>query len=234
MLVLIPAGESFLLTFMTSLWNIVRSGALPIIRRSVDDEEYSSKLPEWIYHVGKAVDSGAGVLFLSLGHMGFNMKEAHAYARSLKIEGCKEYISVCPFCAVCCQIVAYVKNGKLISTEGDPDFPINEGSLCAKGASLFSMYTHTEGRVMKPLYRAPYSDKWEEKDWDWTLDQIARRVKAERDKSFIQKNDKGQTVNRLETICWMGTSHASNEECAVIQEALKSLGIVSMDHQARV
>ena len=153
---------------------------------------------------------GAGVLFLSLGHMGFNMKEAHAYARSLKIEGCKEYISVCPFCAVCCQIVA------------------------AKGASLFSMYTHTEGRVMKPLYRAPYSDKWEEKDWDWTLDQIARRVKAERDKSFIQKNDKGQTVNRLETICWMGTSHASNEECAVIQEALKSLGIVSMDHQARV
>ena len=177
---------------------------------------------------------GAGVLFLSLGHMGFNMKEAHAYARSLKIEGCKEYISVCPFCAVCCQIVAYVKNGKLISTEGDPDFPINEGSLCAKGASLFSMYTHTDGRVMKPLYRAPYSDKWEEKDWDWTLDQIARRVKAERDKSFIQKNDKGQTVNRLETICWMGTSHASNEECAVIQEALKSLGIVSMDHQARV
>ena len=177
--------------------------------------------------------AGAGVLTLTLGQLGINIDEAMAYAGKLKIEGAKEVVTVCPFCSVCCQVIAYVRDGKLVSTEGDPDHPVNEGALCAKGAALFTMYT-SEHRLTKPLYRAPHSDKWEEKDWDWTLQQIARRVKAERDKSFIQNNDKGQTVNRLETICWMGTSHASNEECAVIQEALKSLGIVSMDHQARV
>ena len=77
-------------------------------------------------------------------------------------------------------------------------------------------------------------DRWEEKDWDWTLEQIARRVKDARDKDMILKNEKGQTVNRLETIFWMGTSHASNEECAVIHQALRGLGVVHMDHQARV
>ena len=78
---------------------------------------------------------------------------------------------------------------------GDPDFPINEGSLCAKGASLWSMYPNKH-RPTKPMYRAPYSDKWVEKDWDWTLDRIAHLVKEARDKDLILKNEKGQTVNR--------------------------------------
>lgn len=176
---------------------------------------------------------GAGAICLTLSQMGFNLKEAKAYARSLKIEGAKEVTSVCPFCAVCCQIIAYVKDGKLISTEGDPDFPVNEGALCAKGAALLTMYTG-EHRLKKPMYRAPYSDKWVEKDWDWTLSQIARRVKDARDKDFIEKNTKGQTVNRFETIFSMGTSHASNEECLIINQAFRGLGVVHIDHQARV
>lgn len=177
---------------------------------------------------------GAGVLCLSLGQLGFDLSKAQAYTRKLKIEGAKEVISVCPFCAVCCQVIAHVRDNKLVSTEGDPDFPVNEGSLCAKGAALFTMYTHTEGRLLKPKYRAPGSDHWEEKDWEWTLDQIAKRVKDARDKDMILKNEKGQTVNRLESIFWMGTSHASNEECAAIHQAIRSLGMVHMDHQARV
>ena len=176
---------------------------------------------------------GAGVLCVSLGQLGFDLGEAQAYAVKLKIEGAKEVISVCPFCSVCCQVIAHVRDGKLVSTEGDPDFPVNEGALCAKGAALFSMYTN-DHRLKKPLYRAPNSDHWVEKDWDWTLAQIARRVKDTRDKDFILKNAKGQTVNRLDTIFWMGTSHASNEECAVIHQALRGLGVVHMDHQARV
>lgn len=176
---------------------------------------------------------GAGVLCLSLGQLGFDLGEAQAYAVKLKIEGAKEIISVCPFCSVCCQVIAYVRDGKLVSTEGDPDFPVNEGALCAKGAALFSMYTH-DHRLKKPLYRAPNSDQWVEKDWDWTLAQIARRVKDTRDKDFIFKNAKGQTVNRLDSIFWMGTSHASNEECAAIIQALRGLGVVHVDHQARV
>lgn len=176
---------------------------------------------------------GAGVLSLTLGQLGFDLTQARAYTRKLKIEGAREIISVCPFCAVCCQIIAYVRDGKLVSTEGDPDYPVNQGALCAKGAALHSMYTH-EHRIQKPQYRAPGSDHWEEKTWDWTLEHIARRVKETRDRDIILKNKKGQTVNRLETIFWMGTSHASNEECAAIHLANRSLGIVHMDHQARV
>lgn len=174
-----------------------------------------------------------GALCLTLSQFGLNLKEARAYAGSLKIEGAKEVITICPFCAVCCQVIAYVRDGKLVSTEGDPDFPVNEGALCAKGAALFSMYTNPH-RLTKPMYRAPYSDKWEEKDWGWMLERIARRVKDTRDKDLILKNEKGQTVNRLESIFMMGTSHASNEECAVIHQAMRGLGVVQMDHQARV
>ncbi len=176
---------------------------------------------------------GAGAACLSLAQLGFDVREAKAFAGKLKIEGAKEVITVCPFCAVCCQVIGYVKDGKLVATEGDPDFPVNEGALCAKGASLFTMYTG-EHRLKKPMYRAPYSDKWEEKDWDWTIDRIARRIKEARDKDFVVKNAKGQTVNRLETIFNMGTSHALNEECAVMHQALRTLGVVHFDHQARV
>ena len=175
----------------------------------------------------------AGVLCLSLTSLGFDLTEAKAYAKELKTKNCRAVTSVCPFCAVCCQIIAYERDGKLIATEGDPDFPVNEGSLCAKGASLWSMYTNKH-RPTKPMYRAPYSDKWVEKDWDWTLNRIATLVKEARDKDLILKNEKGQTVNRLESVFWMGTSHASNEECAIINQAMKSLGVVSIDHQARV
>ena len=129
--------------------------------------------------------AGAGVLTLTLGQLGINIDDAMAYAGKLKIEGAKEVVTICPFCSVCCQVIAYVRDGKLVSTAGDPDHPVNEGALCAK---------------------------WEEKDWDWTLNQIARRVKDARDKDMILKNGAGQTVNRLESIFMMVTSHASNEE----------------------
>jgi formate dehydrogenase major subunit len=175
----------------------------------------------------------AGVVCLTLGELGFDLSEAQAYAGKLKIEGAKEVLSVCPFCSVCCQIIAHVKDGRLVSTEGDPDFPVNEGALCAKGAALFTMYS-SRHRLSKPLYRAPYSDRWVEKDWEWTLGQIARRVKDARDKDIILKNSNGQTVNRFESVFMMGTSHASNEECAVIHQFARGLGIVHMDHQARV
>lgn len=176
--------------------------------------------------------TGLSAIGLGLAKLGLNLEEAWAYVKELKIQGAKEVITICPFCAVCCQVIAYVRDGKLVATGGDPDFPVNQGALCAKGASLHSMYTN-EHRLTKPLYRAPYSDKWEEKDWDWTLKQIARRIKTARDKDFIRQNEKGQTVNRVESFFMMGTSHASNEECALMHQGLRSLGVVYMDHQAR-
>ncbi len=177
--------------------------------------------------------TGLSVTCLSLGQLGVNLAPVEAYAAGLKIDGAKEVITVCPFCAVSCHVVAYVKEGRLVNAEGDPDYPINEGALCAKGAALFTMTTNKH-RLQKPLYRAPYAEKWEEKEWDWVLDKIAQRVKETRDKDFIAKNDKGQTVNRLETMFMLGTSHADNEECAIAHQAARSLGMVHMDHQARV
>ena len=177
--------------------------------------------------------AGAGVVGLSLGRLGLDMGTASAYAAGLKIEGAKESISVCPFCSCGCNFLVHVKDGKIISAEGDPDYPVSEGALCCKGAAMFTM--HVGGhRITKPMYRAPYSDKWEEKDWDWMLDAVARRIKDTRDRDFMEKNAKGQTVNRLETVFQAGTSQMDNEECAVHHQMLRALGVVNMDHQARI
>ena len=177
--------------------------------------------------------TASSAMCLSLAQIGVSLTPIKSYAATLKIDGAKEVFTVCPFCSVSCFAIGYVKNGKLVGVEGDPDYPINEGSLCAKGAAMFTMTT-SQHRLQKPMYRAPYSDKWEEKSWDWMVDRIAHRVKETRDKDFILKNKSGQQVNRLESMFLMGTSHASNEECALTHQFARGLGVVHMDHQARV
>jgi formate dehydrogenase major subunit len=176
--------------------------------------------------------TSAAAIGAGLSQLGFELGPVKAYAEGLKTDGAKEVITICPFCSVSCHIIAYVKDGKLVSTEGDPDYPINQGALCAKGAAMLSM-TNGDERLKKPLYRAPNSTKWEEKSWEWTITEIAKRVKATRDKDLILKNEKGETVNRLESMFMLGTSHASNEECSIIHQAARSLGVVHIDHQAR-
>ncbi len=177
--------------------------------------------------------AGAGLASLPLTQLGFDLGSTRAYASGLKIKGAKEVISICPFCAVCCHFIAHVKDGKLVSTEGDPDYPVSEGALCAKGASMLSMH-NGEHRLTKPLYRAPYSEKWEEKSWEWTLDTMAKRIKKTRDADFKLKNDLGQEVNRVESIFHLGTSQMDNEECTVVHQGVRSLGLVHFDHQARI
>ena len=122
----------------------------------------------------------------------------------------------------------------VVNIEGDPDMPINEGSLCAKGAGLFGLTEANEHRLKKVLYRAPKSDKWEEKDWEWTLKRIARLVKDTRDKDFITHNAKGELVNRVESIGHYGSSNIGNEECWTLSVACRAMGLVHIDHQARV
>lgn len=177
--------------------------------------------------------SGTGIAGLSLMQLGCGTKQVKGYASGIKLEGAQEVISICPFCSVGCHIIAHVKDGKLVHTEGDPDYPINEGALCAKGASMLSL-TRNEHRVTTPLYRAPYSDKWEKKSWDWTLKRIAQRVKETRDQGFMTTNAKNQRVNRLENLFTLGTSHMDNEECSLVHQAMRALGVVHVDHQARI
>jgi formate dehydrogenase major subunit len=124
-------------------------------------------------------------------------------------------------------------SGKVINTEGDPDHPINEGSLCSKGASL-SQLVNNENRLVTPLYRKPYSTEWQAVSWDWALYRIALNTKKTRDATFTYKNNKDQVVNRTEGIAHIGSAALDNEECWPIQAMMRALGLVYIEHQARI
>ena len=177
--------------------------------------------------------AGAGAGAIALGGLGVNYLVTESYAKKLKIKGAKEVISICPFCSVSCGFIAHVKGGEVVSTEGDAGYPVSEGALCAKGATMLSMI-NSEHRVLKPLYRAPYSDKWEEKIYGWMVEKVARRIKDTRDKHFVTKNAAGQVVNRLDAMFHAGSSQMSNEEASIVVQAQRALGIVNIDHQARI
>ena len=141
--------------------------------------------------------------------------------------------SICPYCGVGCGLVAYTKNGKLVDVEGDPDHPINQGTLCSKGQAVFEVVTSPR-RLKKVRYRAPGSDHWEEKPLDWAITTLAQRVKATRDANFITKSPTGVTVNRTEALASIGGAAINNEECYLIAKLTRALGIVYLEHQARL
>ncbi len=156
-----------------------------------------------------------------------------AKAAELPIRDAKETTTICPYCAVGCGIVVHTKNGKVINTEGDPAHPINEGTLCSKGASLYQ-WINNPLRITKPRYRAAGAKEWQELEWDDAIDRIAKLVKKSRDESFITKNAKGQVVNRTDAIASVGSAALDNEECYLLQKWLRSLGLMYIEHQARI
>ncbi len=150
-----------------------------------------------------------------------------------KITAATVTTSICPYCGVGCGLVAYTKNGKLVDVEGDADHPINQGTLCSKGQAVFEVVTSPR-RLQKVRYRAPGSDRWEEKDLDWAVATLAQRIKATRDKDFIAKSPTGVMVNRTETLAAIGGAAINNEECYLLVKLARSLGIVYLEHQARL
>lgn len=180
--------------------------------------------------------SGASAAGAAIIGLGLDLKPIESHAQSLKIRHVRETTTICPYCGVGCGIIVHTSlsgSGQVINTEGDPDHPINEGALCAKGAAL-SQLVNNEDRILTPLYRAPYSSSWREVSWDWALSSIAKRIKKSRDASFVQKNQKGETVNRTEGIASVGSAALDNEECWLIQAMMRSLGLVYIEHQARI
>jgi len=165
--------------------------------------------------------------------IGINLNALFSYAQPLKIKYAKETTTICPYCAVGCGIIVSTRNGKVINTEGDPDHPINRGSLCSKGGSIYQLSVN-DNRLDKPLYRAPYSSEWKAVSWEWALDKMARNIKDSRDKSFTKTNGKGQIVNRTEEIASVGSAAMDNEECFIYQKFLRGLGLVYIEHQARI
>jgi formate dehydrogenase major subunit len=184
--------------------------------------------------------SGAVGGGIALSSLGLNLNPTRAYADELdkmnRVKIAKQTITTCCYCSVGCGLVCSTDKatGKIINIEGDADHPINEGSLCAKGAGFFDLTEANKHRLTKVLYRAPGGDKWEEKSWDFAIPRIARLIKDARDKGFVKTNAKGELVNRCETVAHLGSSNIDNEECWLATAKCRALGLVYIDHQARV
>ena len=180
--------------------------------------------------------SGAAAAGLAASGLGFDLSPVRAHAQMLKTKYAKETTTICPYCAVGCGAIVHTSkkgDGRVINIEGDPDHVINRGSLCSKGAGLSGLIEN-ENRLLEPMYRAPYTNEWKQVSWDWALTEIAKRVKATRDASFERKNAKGQVVNRTTDIVSVGSAAMDNEECWVYQALMRALGLVYIEHQARI
>ena len=145
-----------------------------------------------------------------------------------------EMATICPYDGSGCGFLVTAENGKVVNIEGDPDHPINRGAGCAKGATLRQMSADNPWRLSKVLYRPPGGTVFEEKTWDWAIPEIASRIKKTRDASFIEKDGKGNIVNRTEVIANIGGAALDNEECYLLVKLARSLGIVYLEHQARL
>ena len=151
-----------------------------------------------------------------------------------RIRGAQVKHSVCPYCAVGCGQLAYVKDGTLLDVEGDPDSPINRGTLCPKGAATYQFAVNPL-RVTNVMYRAPYSDRWERKSLDWAMEQVAQRIKQTRDETFIETLPNGKVVNACYAIESLGGATLDNEENYLIKKLLcGGLGIIPIENQARI
>jgi anaerobic selenocysteine-containing dehydrogenase len=176
---------------------------------------------------------GSGITALGLSDVIFTRSGWAGVVPPAKTKGTHVTTSICPFCGVGCGLIANTKGGKLINVEGDPDHPINQGSLCSKGQAVFEVVTSPR-RLKKVHYRAPGSDHWEEKPLDWAIQTLAQRVKATRDASFTGRSATGVPVNRTEALASIGGASLNNEECYLISKLARSLGIVYLEHQARL
>jgi formate dehydrogenase major subunit len=175
-----------------------------------------------------------------LSVFGFDVAPVAAQARTLKISRTTETRSTCPYCSVSCGVIIHTLGDKaknaipqVVHVEGDPDHPINRGTLCPKGSSLQQDILN-ERRLVKPQVRRPGSDRWEDITWDSALDEISRFVKNTRDASFVEKDARGRTVNRCEGIAWTGGCTDTNEFNYLVVKTMRSLGVCYLENQARL
>lgn len=172
---------------------------------------------------------------------GFDLAPAYAQVRELKIARTTETRSTCPYCAVSCGVILHTLGDKsrnvkatIVHVEGDADHPINQGTLCPKGITLKQNIVN-DRRLTKVQYRAPGSDHWEDKSWDWTLDRIARLFKDARDAKIIEKDAKGHTINALTAVGVIGGCTDSNENNFLLVKAFRAgLGVIPIEQQARI
>jgi len=184
--------------------------------------------------------SGAGLVGSSLAVLGFSPDAVLAEARNFKLARTTETRNTCPYCAVGCGVIMYSLGDKsknatpaIVHIEGDPDHPVNRGTLCPKGAGLLD-FVHSANRLKYPEIREPGAKEWKRVGWDEALDRLVKFMKADRDANFIAKNDAGQTVNRWLSTGMLCASASSNESGYITHKAMRSTGMIVFDNQARV
>lgn len=177
---------------------------------------------------------------VAMSVFGFDLQPLYAQAQAFKIARTTETRSTCPYCSVSCGVIIHTIGDKaknvtpqVVHVEGDPDHPINRGTLCPKGASL-QQDIQNERRVVKPKVRRPGSTKWEDISWDQAIDDIARWVKKTRDATFVETDANGKTVNRCESIAFAGGCTDTNEFNYLVVKTMRSMGLVAIENQARV
>ena len=172
--------------------------------------------------------------------LGFDLAPAYAQSRELKISRTTETRSTCPYCAVSCGVIIHTIGDRaknvtpaVVHVEGDPDHPINRGTLCPKGSSLQQDIVN-DRRITRPQVRRPGSDHWEDISWEAAIDEIGQRVKKTREETFVEKDAQGNTVNRCEGIAFTGGCTDTNEFNYLAVKAMRSLGVCYLENQARV
>lgn len=176
-----------------------------------------------------------------IGALGFDLTPARAEARTLKISRTTETRSTCPYCSVSCSVIIHTEGDKarnakpfVVHVEGDPDHPINQGSLCPKGITLRNDIMN-ERRLKKVMYRAPGSSQWEEKSWDFAIDRIAHLFKETRDRTLRAKDAKDQTVNALTSVGVIGGCTDTNEVNYLMVKTFRAgLGVIPLEQQSRI
>ena len=177
--------------------------------------------------------AGAGAL---LGFLGLDLQPSVAYAADARPKRGKIYTTICPYCGVGCGATVEVdeQTGKIVNIEGDADHPINEGTLCSKGASLFQIHDDPANRRLRTVkHRKPGASDWEELSWDQAMQMIAARFKQTRDDTWVGQHD-GQTVNHTSGIGCLGGASLDTEECYLLAKAMRAMGLVWIEHQARI
>jgi len=184
--------------------------------------------------------TGATLAGSSLTLLGAAPGPAMAEVRQYKLARMKETRNTCPYCSVACGVLMYglgdgAKNAtpRIVHIEGDPDHPVNRGTLCPKGAGLID-FINSPHRLKYPEYRAPGSDKWQRISWDDAMTRIAALMKADRDANLVESTDDGKVVNRWLTTGMLAASASSNEVAYITHKVVRSMGMLAFDNQARV
>jgi formate dehydrogenase major subunit len=183
--------------------------------------------------------TAGGLAGTSLVALGFSPRRALAEVRTFKLAHTSETRNTCPYCSVGCGVILYglgdrSKNARteVIHVEGDPDHPVNRGTLCPKGAALLD-FIHSPHRLKFPEYRGPGEKAWKRVSWDFALDRIARLMKDDRDANFLQRSG-DVTVNRWTSIAFLAASASSNESGYLTNKVIRAMGMTALDNQARV